>query len=124
MGKTELDDWYPLEICFDGIVTDGIGTEVNEDAGIEADGIADAAVDMDIEGTDDGRVTAEESPMVDPLPNFKSSPPNCTSNCPMLSPGISTAELGIFEDGGILGLTCVDDAADGMPKEGAGPFAC
>ena len=42
----------------------------------------------------------------------------------MLSPGISTAELGIFEDGGILGRTCVDDEAGGMPKDGAGPFAC
>lgn len=79
-GKTVLDDWYPFEICFAAIVTEGIGTDVNEDAGIAADGIADAAVDMDIDGTDDGNVTAEESPMVDPLPNLRSSPPNCTSS--------------------------------------------
>ena len=40
-----------------------------------------------------------------------------------MSPGISTAELGIFEDGGILERACVEaTAADGIPEEGAGPF--
>lgn len=57
-------------------------------------------------------------------PNFRSSPPNCTSNCVALSPGISTAELGIFDDGGILERDCVDETAAAadccMLEDGAG----
>ena len=37
-------------------------------------------------------------------PNWRSSPPNCTSRFDKESPGISTAELGILEGGGSLAL--------------------
>jgi len=98
LGKTEPEDWYPFEICFEGIVTVGIATD-DSDAG----GIDDVTDEAGIDGTDDDGIDTDGSPIDVPLPNFKSSPPNCTSNWPTLSPGISTAELGIFEDGGILG---------------------
>jgi hypothetical protein len=89
----------------------GIGAE-DEASGIPADNAAD-----------DGMET-EGMPMPAVLPNLRSSPPNCTSSCVTLSPGISTAEVGILEAGGILDRICVDETADDdMPKEAAGdPF--
>jgi hypothetical protein len=72
LGKTELEEGYPFEICFagidtDGIVTDGIDGVTADEAGIEGTVAADG---IDTDG----------SPIVEPLPNFRSRPPNCTSN--------------------------------------------
>jgi len=44
-------------------------------------------------------------------PNCRSNPPNCTSKFDKESPGISTAELGIFEGGGNLALGSAFDPA-------------
>ena len=47
--------------------------------------------------------------MLDPPANCRSRPPNCTSSLPSWSPGISTAELGIF----VVGCLAVGAALGG-----------
>ena len=75
LGKTEPEDWYPFEICFEGIVTAGIATDDIDAGGIDDETEGTGICTFDCDGID-----TDGSPIDVPLPNLWSSPPNCTSN--------------------------------------------